>query len=207
MFRVALVGHSQVPVNYEYGYQDFPVRVYVYRRPGARIKDIRFDPVFNSFWRHRFDLSILFIGGNDLEKDTNTKAVRDEYCHLIRVLNGKDAACIPSTIERRENLPTFHRYQITQAEYNSKSRSINRFLARYCRATNQEYLDLQRGVFTGPRARDGVHFSAELKIKLYDLLDDRIRRRALFHPMSITSFKVICKQARLPRRRSRRTNR
>ena len=117
MFRVALIGHSQVPTSYEYGYQDFNVRVYVYRRPGARIKDVRLDPIFRSFWRHRFDVTFVFIGGNDLEKETNPRAVGDEYCHLLRQLNGKDAACIPTTIERRE-LPAYHRFQITQSEYN-----------------------------------------------------------------------------------------
>ena len=40
MFRVALIGHSQVPTNYEYSLGDFDVRVYYYRRPGARIKDV-----------------------------------------------------------------------------------------------------------------------------------------------------------------------
>ena len=206
MFRVAFIGHSQVPTRYEYQFQDANVRIYVYRKPGARIKDLRLDPQFRSFWRHRFDVSFIFIGGNDIERDTQPRAVSDEYCHLLNIINGKDVACIPTTIERRE-LPTFHRHFINQAEYNRKSRTLNRILIRYWRSHHQEYLDLQRGVFTGPRARDGVHFSEELKIKLYDLLDERIRRRALYHPLNITSYHIIRKFPKLPRRRSRRTTR
>ena len=203
MFRVAFVGHSQVPLNYEYRVPEANVRIYVYRKPGARVRDIRLDPQFRSFWNHRFDISFIFIGGNDLEPETNPRAVKDEYIHLLNIVNGKDVACIPTTIERRE-LPTFHRHFINQAQYNRKSRALNRMLIRYWRRHNQEYLDLQRGVFTGPRAQDGVHFSEELKLKLYDLLDDRIGRRTLFHPTNITSYQTICKYPKLPRRRRRR---
>ena len=194
VFRVALIGHSHVPTGYEYPL-DEEVRLYFYRLPGATISEVKNHPRFRSFWNSRFDLTILFIGGNDIKPDVNPRAVIDEYKHLLHSINGKDCACITTTIEHRI-IYRDNRFALSQEIYNQKSRSVNRHLVRYFGHVSQEFISLSRGIFTGERAQDGVHFSPILLRKLYRLLTERIRRRKFYHSVGITSFSEISRRHR-----------
>ena len=65
VYRVAIIGHSQVPKSFMQAIgQDVQVRIY--RRPGARLEKFdeyeEFEDVFH--WQH--DLNIIFLGGNDI---------------------------------------------------------------------------------------------------------------------------------------------
>ena len=190
VFRVALVGHSQVPTGYDYPVEGEEVRVYYYRLPGAKLDDVKNHASFRTFWETTFDLTIVFIGGNDITVDVNPRFVADKYKQLLQRINGKDHASIATTIEHRVISP-INRFALTQAIYNTKSRSINRHLVRYFGHVSQEFLSLSRGIFTGERARDGIHFSHYLFRKLHRLLTERIHRRQYFHSRGITSFGEI----------------
>ena len=64
VYRVAIIGHSQVPKSFMQAIEDVEVRIY--RRPGARLA--KFDVYeecqepFN--WHHEFN-HIIFMGGSD----------------------------------------------------------------------------------------------------------------------------------------------
>ena len=177
-------------MGYEYPIDGQEVRLYFYRLPGANIDDLKNHSRFRSFWDTTFDLTIVFIGGNDVTIDANPRVVADKYKELLRLINGKDHASIATTIEHRIISPV-NRFALTQNLYNQKSRSINRHLVRYFGHVSQEFLSLSRGVFTGERARDGIHFSPTLFRKLHRLLTVRINRRHHYHSRGMTAFRDI----------------
>ena len=63
MYKVAVVGHSQIPN--QISTRDTNVSIKVFRRQGARLEhidELPFCEIFNS----QYDLLVLFLGGNDI---------------------------------------------------------------------------------------------------------------------------------------------
>ena len=58
--HVAIIGHSQVPLNI-YTFQQ-PVEYHYFRLPGATITSINNHEKFTEFWENTYDLTIIVIG-------------------------------------------------------------------------------------------------------------------------------------------------
>ena len=64
MYRVAIVGHSQVPRSFRV-HSNPDIEIKIFRRPGGRISHIDEPPLSDAF-EYNPDLVFLFLGGNDI---------------------------------------------------------------------------------------------------------------------------------------------
>ena len=74
MYKVALVGHSQIPIELP----EIPgSELKIFRQPGAKLDDLFKHPLRDLF-EYRPDLCILYLGGNDLSTPTSDRTQADE---------------------------------------------------------------------------------------------------------------------------------
>ena len=111
MFRVAIVGHSLVPVSFD----SSPfVSVSISRKPGAKFQDWECSE-FSEFFAARFDLAIVFLGGNDL-----AIAETQEVVNRAKFLAERASECANQvrvcTIEQR-NYSEFNRFRVSNQAF------------------------------------------------------------------------------------------
>ena len=173
--QVAVVGHSQVPLNIHTFHQ--PIEYHYFRLPGATISSIYNHEKFTEFWENTYDLTIIVIGGNDIPEE-HYHVIKDSYLDLVKRINNKDRYVIPCTLEHRTYTHPFvgNRFIIDTETYGRISRSINQYLVRQFRRHNIEYIDLWRHAFRNARTRDGTHFDVEAANRLRNLITERVHR-------------------------------
>ena len=130
---------------------------HIFRKTGGCFSDENCSE-FQGLWEDKFDLVIVYLGGNDLaylgEIEVYNRA-RDffitrvsEHARIVRVCN----------IERR-----FYPEGSNRAHHNSKYKCkrnvFNRKIIRYFNRQGHSMLDVGRPVFYHNRSSDGVHFS------------------------------------------------
>ena len=76
--RVAVLGHSQVPLNFKF-YKDIDVTIF--QKPGALLKDIDTYPL-KEIWQHEFDIIIVYLGGNDAVSNT-TQYITSKLIEIV----------------------------------------------------------------------------------------------------------------------------
>ena len=175
IFKVALVGHSQLPPAGE-----FPsisnCEISHYRFPGACIDDLFCLVGTTSFWNTTFDLTILCIVGNNLCKPDQTfQQFFANWRNLVATIKAKDKVLIPCSIEYRHYLPS-NRFGVSPEEYTVLCKRATQKIKRFCAYRKIEYINLSMGRFPYTR-NDGVHFSRHAQNKFVELIVTRIRRR------------------------------
>ena len=85
MFRVSVLGHSNVPRE--------PLEVYgcevrTYRSPGAHAATFDENPTFRPVLEWQHELSVLFIGSNDVTPNTEVFEVTEAIKHAVTKLEG-----------------------------------------------------------------------------------------------------------------------
>ena len=173
--HVAIIGHSQVPLNIWTFHQ--PIEYHYFRLPGATISSINNHGKFSEFWANTYDLTIIVIGGNDIA-DEHYVVIKERYLDLVNRIRNKDRHVIPCTLEHRTYAYPYigRRFIIDSGTYNRISRSINQYLVRQFRRHNIEYIDLWRHAFRNVRTRDGTHFDQEAANRLRNLIVERVHR-------------------------------
>ena len=159
MYKVAVVGHSQVPLHIS---SPRGINIRVFRRPGALLRHIDESPLKEVF-DYEPDLAILFLGGNDItvgkEDARNTIAkIRDLLLRLKTVCE----RVVFVLIERR-NYAERNPYGMTTEIYETHRRFINQNLRRFLRANNIRTINLAAPWFAAHRRPDGIHLSHEAK--------------------------------------------
>lgn len=143
LFRVALVGHSQLPVSWpSYGEGDEAVEVRLFRSPGGKVGTFRHNRVLREVLEWPHDLTVLWLGSNDICDRARPIVLANDIRELVReVENRCGSKVLISLIEPR----TAHRRSagLEPGGYNRVAASVNRRLRRSLR--NHIFLD-----FTAP---------------------------------------------------------
>ena len=157
MWKVSLVGHSQLPSHLSF--PDADIRIY--RAPGARaanfFNDERLVEVLN--WKH--DLCILWLGSNDITPDSTPQEVANDVVTIINSIEEECDAIVrvclvePRFYEDEEYMSHDHYKRIQSA--------VNRKLKRWL---SNEFIQFNSNSWVENLASDGVHFNSEGKQRI-----------------------------------------
>ena len=171
---VAVVGHSLVPQSI--GPID-GVKVEIFRSPGARISTFHSNPKLSNvlYWTH--DLTILFIGGNDINDNCVPAEISENIQNLIEEIHTTCNSHIAFVLIEHRNPPPDNRFNVTASNYNRIATNINNRLKR--KYKNKSYVQF---VSVGAKpfkfgVTDGIHFDRETKTHLITKLRNAIRAR------------------------------
>ena len=154
--RVQIIGHSQVPYI-----EDFDnVEVLIYSRGGAKIHEFWEDEYLSSSLNNNVDLTILFIGGNDVFDIDSDRDIANAIWDLALGYSERSRAVRVCNIEPRNyRVNRVRRRRRRAQEYDDRSEHINRILKkwsernRWFRLVNLYHVQFQ------DYAEDGVHFT------------------------------------------------
>lgn len=170
--RVAVVGHSLVPrdLGYIRG-----AEIKIFRSPGARVSNFE-NGTLSEVLRWPHDLSILFLGGNDIYDGCVPSRIARDIKRMIELVHEHCGSQIAFVLLEHRNPPTRNRFNVSADQYNRVANNINNRLKRkyknksYIRFLSVGAKPFQRGV------TDGVHFDAETKAHLKQKLRNTIVR-------------------------------
>ena len=154
MYRVALVGHSNLPTFPGWG----NVQVEVFKERGARLTDLRdrlrFDgALFTTNW----DCVVVFLGGNDIADCRNQDNLYNRHLDAFRKLHTNQLVVTdlePRTYDRENQA----RFGITTRTYNAIAKLVNKRLKRFVKRTaNVELVHIPPGFME--QSGDGIHLS------------------------------------------------
>ena len=155
MFRVAILGHSQVPEVVEGPNLD----IRVFRKPGGFWYDL-FCPQFSDFCKGGFDLAIIVLGGNDLAGNRPVLDIVEDAKVFVKYASECARHVRVCTAESR-TYPENNRFGVSNSEYKARKNRYNRMLLRMLKRENARAINLERPWFKYERKSDGVHFSTE----------------------------------------------
>ena len=129
--HVAWVGHSMVSwATLNPHYQPIPnVRFTLYRKGGAKLLKFEEYPEFREALESRSDLAIVWLGGNDINPDTNITQIMNGYRRVKNLFAQQGIPVVFQTIEPRRYPPSHPAY-MPLAQYNSIKNAINRHIQR-----------------------------------------------------------------------------
>ena len=158
-----LVGHSQLPASIISTQPD--IFFEIFRAPGAQLKHINREPLINSF-ECEADLVIVFLGGNDITRHANDTYIAQKLKEILLRFKSKvpDVRFVP--IEYR-NHASGGINTISPSLYNEIRKKVNGSLRTWCKRHSIRTVNIDRPEMQG-RARDGIHFSTEVKQKFVD---------------------------------------
>ena len=172
LFRVAIVGHSQIPF-------DFPdisrVALRIFRLPGGRLGDFEKDSIFKESFNWAHDLTILFIGGNDIPALSNELIVRKliDLVDRYKALGSRNV--VVTLIEPRE-YSLGNRFGIDNELYKHSMNFINRKIKRLSKSRHFRILNINARPFQYGHTPDGVHFDLESRYAIIDKMKNCIAR-------------------------------
>ena len=154
MYKVAFWGHSLVPP--EGAIQVEGCEIQTYRVPGAKTGDFRRHPLLRDIlvWPH--DLSIIYIGGNDITTNCNVTSIVQNIEGIVGTLErqcGSEVAII--LVEPRVVRPNRRNGGLTQVRYNRIAQGINNRLKR--RLRGHKFFHFGARPYREHRLADGVH--------------------------------------------------
>ena len=153
-FKVAIVGHSQVPVSLA-NIEGTEIRIF--RQGGAYIADIYSKPHLNESFSWGQDLTVLFIGGNDFPANSK-ESVTTDLLKLVQDYQETGSRVAVFLIESREyQIP--NRFNIRNEDYKVFQSYVNNRLKKVSSKRGFRTINLTRTVFETNRS-DGVHFNA-----------------------------------------------
>ena len=171
--RIAVVGHSLVP-------RDLGLipgaQVKIFRSPGARVTDFEARHELNSVLNWPHDLTILFLGGNDIHDGCVPSAITNNISSLIEQIHHYCDSQVAYILIEHRNPPQGNRFNVSAEQYNRVCNSINKRLKK--KHKNKPYIcflsigakPYQSGV------TDGVHFNEETRFHLVRKLRNTIMR-------------------------------
>ncbi|KAG0713759.1 hypothetical protein GWK47_015517 [Chionoecetes opilio] len=171
MYRVALVGHSQVPQTVEV---DAPnVTVEVYRAPGGKIRTFFSDDRLNGILQKEFELVILWLGSNDIKEASKVGNIVE---HIRKVVETVQATCrceIRICMIEHRIITDHYARRVEQETYDKVAKAINNKLNK--KLTQDRKLSFNAKPYAQDLAHDGVHFNRTGRSFIYEkLMEDLI---------------------------------
>ena len=156
LFRVAIVGHSQVPKELP----NLPnaVQLQVFRAPGARAHSFFSNDVLTAVFNHRFDLVILWIGSNDIHSRCNVAVIVDNIKAIVKQLEDNCTPKVKICLIEPRRLDPGRRPHLDQDHYNKIAKAINNKMQKRALKHN-DFITLGARPFFENLRRDGVHFN------------------------------------------------
>lgn len=155
MWKISLVGHSQIPKHFE-----FPnTEIKIFRAPGAKassfFQDVRMNKVLE--WEH--DLTILWIGSNDINTDANPleifNHIKEIYLEIERNCQSIVYICQVEPRIRARNIPA--------DIYKKIQNGINNRIKRSLKTPNIHFNNVS---FVEELSGDGVHWSGAGRVRV-----------------------------------------
>lgn len=164
MWKVSLVGHSQLPNDLSVNNAE----IQIYKRPGGRAGNFYNDRRLNEVLEWKHDLCILWLGSNDID---NVKRPRDIANNIIEVIQSIEQNCQAIVyiclVEPRFYTNGF----MSEEDYRKVQRKINKILKEqgnqvihFNSSSWVEYLD-----------SDGIHWTNEGRERVKSKLKKAIR--------------------------------
>ena len=154
MWKVALVGHSQIPPVF-----DFPnVEVKIFRAPGGRACNFPEDARMNKVLEWEHDLTILWIGSNDVNVNTTPEIIFNDIksiCFEIQV------SC-QSVVYICQVEPRVRTRNISADQYKKYQTGINNRIKR-SKIPNIHFNNLR---FVEELSGDGVHWGEAGRVRV-----------------------------------------
>lgn len=169
---VSIVGHSLVPSSI--GDIEGTV-IRVFRSPGARVANFNTNSTLNEVLHWRHDITILFIGGNDINDDCVPADITKDIIEVVEKIHVYCGSHICLVLLEHRNPPPNNRFNVTASKYNRIANNINNRLKRklkskeYVRFVSVSAKPFQVGV------TDGVHFDVESREALRRKLRNAIK--------------------------------
>ena len=159
--RVQIIGHSQVPYI-----EDFDdVEVLIYSRGGAKIYEFWEDESMNN----DVDLTILFVGGNDVFDIEDDYDLANEIWDLAKGYSERSRAVRVCNLEPRNyRVNRVRRRRERAQEYDDRSKHINSLLKRWSERNRWFKLVNLSHIQFQDYAEDGVHFTPLQQSQLID---------------------------------------
>ena len=155
MFKVAIVGHSQVPRRFDVEVENSEVRIY--RAPGARARNFFIDERLNQVLAWKHELTILWIGSNDINPNTQPRELTDEILNIGKVIE-RNCRSKVILVEIETRLYQSRRPVISSERYKKIKRAVNAALLR-----SRQFLCINFNSLIFTLGRDGVHFETSAK--------------------------------------------
>lgn len=150
MCKIALVGHCHIPRCFHF--PDAQVEIFCF--PAAKatsfLKDPRMSKVLN--WEH--DLTITWIGRNDITSNTNPEVV---FNHIKEICHAFEVNCQSVVYVCQVKLRLSPR-NISSDQYRKIQCGINNKIKKKLKVQNINFNNLQ---FVEELAEDGVHWSED----------------------------------------------
>ena len=176
-YRVALVGHSQLPRELNVPYPGIELRIF--RAPGARATNFESRARLRDALAWKHDLTILWIGSNDI----TTHTIPNDLAHDIQaIITNFESQCGSEVsivlIEPRLPDPRFGHNPSSEA-YRLIADGVNRRLIR--RNRNRYTLSMGARPFVAGLGRDGVHWARASRAHVNEKITKFIMRSAHHH--------------------------
>ena len=189
LFKVALVGHSLIPRHL---YVD-RCEIRIFRAPGARTHEFgRNDALRPALdWQH--DLTILYLGGNDVTPTCRVKKIADNIEKLVKTFQERcESEVAIVLLEKRYvgyeelGIPVGVRLpRISESHYKTVASAINTRLKR--RLRGHKFFHHGARPFTVRLQPDGVHFNSQAREMQRNLYCEYIaeKRDAFFRNLGL----------------------
>ena len=167
MWKISLVGHSQLPWELDIG----GAEVRVFRAPGGRAdsfyQDERLYEVLD--WEH--DLCILWLGSNDIENDSHPADIAEKIENIVNNIEDSCRAIVHICLVE----PRFYPGEeyMTHEKYGKIQRAVNKKLRRNLANV---FIQFNSGNWVNDISEDGVHFTAEGQQRVEHKLRKDIKR-------------------------------
>ena len=162
--KVAIVGHSQIPVSFP----DIPsVDLRVFRLPGGRLGDFERDCILKDSLKWAHDLTILFIGGNDIPNLANELIV-GKLIELVDKFKALGSCNVVVTLIEPREYSYGNRFGIDNDVYKYSMNFINRKIKRLSKSRNYRVLNVNAKPFQNGHTADGVHFNLQSRFAIVD---------------------------------------
>ena len=128
--NVAILGHSQLrEFKIEHlNLNDNVIDVKKFWKPGARLATILSENIFQDLVAFQPDVIIIFLGGNDISRESKPAKLIDDYKNLIEQLRLSVSLSVGIfALEIEKRVPRNERY-IDAESYRKFRRSVNRRL-------------------------------------------------------------------------------
>ncbi len=150
MWKISLVGHSQVPKEL-----NFPnAEIRIFRAPGGKAQFFHENELMNRVLNWEHDLSIVWLGSNDVTSDTDPEEVFNyikEICYAIE--RDCQAEVYVCQVEPRRHPRGLSHDQYKRIQCGINNRIKKRLHFKNIHFNNQLYMDELRS--------DGVHWNEE----------------------------------------------
>ena len=170
VYRVALVGHSQLPEIDDYDnveFEHFKIR-------GARISTFEESEYFDYICSNAWNCVIIFLGGNDLCDHHSADQVVNDLLNFVDQTRARTV--LVTKIEKRTYRRALERrYNTTTVEYNSLANTANNKLRRRERSRGTFHLIHCPPAYNLNSIDQGIHFDEIATRSLINRYEGAIR--------------------------------